>query len=51
MAYTVYEAWIILLQGTENRQLFFARKFEPVINQAIIDQVEEWLYGPYPSSE
>ncbi|XP_069701482.1 xylosyltransferase oxt [Periplaneta americana] len=38
------------LQGTENRQLFFARKFEPVINQAIIDQVEDWLYGPYPSN-
>ncbi|KAJ9592775.1 hypothetical protein L9F63_015553 [Diploptera punctata] len=38
------------LQGTENRQLFFARKFEPVINQAIIDQVEEWLYGSYPDN-
>ncbi|XP_066992776.2 xylosyltransferase oxt [Anabrus simplex] len=38
------------LQGTEGRQLFFARKFEPIINQAIVDQVEEWLYGPYPIS-
>lgn len=37
------------LQSTETKQLFFARKFEPVINQAIILQLEEWLYGPYPS--
>ncbi|XP_063241407.1 xylosyltransferase oxt [Bacillus rossius redtenbacheri] len=38
------------LQITENRQLFFARKFEPIINQGIINQLEEWLYGPYPSN-
>lgn len=38
------------IQGTESKQLFFARKFEPIINQAIILQVEEWLYGPSPSN-
>lgn len=37
------------IQGTENKHLFFARKFEPIINQAIILQVEEWLYGPSPA--
>lgn len=36
------------IQGTENKHLFFARKFEPIINQAIILQVEEWLHGPAP---
>lgn len=38
------------IQGTENKQLFFARKFEPIINQAIILQVEEWLFGPTPAN-
>lgn len=37
------------LQATEAKQLFFARKFEPIINQAVILQLEEWLFGPYPS--
>lgn len=37
------------LQGTEHKMLFFARKFEPIINQAIILQLEEWLFGPYTS--
>ncbi|XP_075164443.1 xylosyltransferase oxt [Haematobia irritans] len=37
------------LQNTESKMLFFARKFEPIINQAIILKLEEWLYGPYPS--
>nr|CAD7569959.1 unnamed protein product [Timema californicum] len=36
------------LQGTEGRQLFFARKFEPIVNQAVIHQLEERLYGLYP---
>ncbi|GAB0096267.1 Xylosyltransferase oxt [Sergentomyia squamirostris] len=35
------------LQATEAKQLFFARKFEPIVNQAIILQLEEWLFGPY----
>ncbi|KAG8253079.1 Xylosyltransferase 2 [Homalodisca vitripennis] len=43
------EDWM-RLQGTEPRSLFFARKFEPIINQEIIFQLEEWLYGPYPSN-
>lgn len=33
------------IQNTETRQLFFARKFEPIVNQAVILQVEQWLYG------
>ncbi|XP_067645033.1 xylosyltransferase oxt [Eurosta solidaginis] len=35
------------LQGTENKMLFFARKFEPIINQAVLLQLEEWLYGAH----
>uniref|UniRef100_A0A1B0CFL8 protein xylosyltransferase n=1 Tax=Lutzomyia longipalpis TaxID=7200 RepID=A0A1B0CFL8_LUTLO len=37
------------LQATEAKQLFFARKFEPIVNQGIIVQLEEWLFGPYPA--
>uniref|UniRef100_W8C4M3 protein xylosyltransferase n=1 Tax=Ceratitis capitata TaxID=7213 RepID=W8C4M3_CERCA len=33
------------LQGTENKMLFFARKFEPIINQAVLVQLEQWLFG------
>lgn len=40
--------WLRLL-ATENKQLFFARKFEPIINQAVILKLEEWMLGPYPS--
>lgn len=36
------------LQGTEQKQLFFGRKFEPVVNQLVILQLEEWIFGPYP---
>lgn len=42
------EDWPRLL-STESKQLFFARKFEPIVNQAIILHLEEWLIGPYPS--
>lgn len=38
------------LQNTENRQLFFARKFEPIINQAVILQLEQWLFGTEPKN-
>lgn len=38
------EDWQRLLQ-TEGKQVFFARKFEPVINQAVILKLESWLYG------
>lgn len=43
------EDWPRLL-ATESKQLFFARKFEPIVNQAIILQLEEWLIGPYPEN-
>ncbi|KAG5670975.1 hypothetical protein PVAND_001203 [Polypedilum vanderplanki] len=36
------------LQATEHKQLFFGRKFEPVVNQLVILQLEEWMNGPYP---
>lgn len=42
------EDWPRLL-ATETKQLFFARKFEPIVNQAIILRLEEWIIGPYPS--
>nr|XP_045618170.1 xylosyltransferase oxt-like [Procambarus clarkii] len=38
------------LEASTSRNLFFARKFEPVISQAIINQVDAWLYTPYYSS-
>ncbi|KRT81296.1 hypothetical protein AMK59_5714, partial [Oryctes borbonicus] len=38
------EDWL-RIQNTELRQLFFARKFEPIINQAVILKLEQWLYG------
>lgn len=33
------------IQNTESRQLFFARKFEPIVSQSIILQLEMWLYS------
>lgn len=42
------EDWPRLL-STESKQLFFARKFEPIVNQAIVLHLEEWLIGPYPA--
>lgn len=38
---------IFIFQSTENKSLFFARKFDPTVNQQIINNVEEWLYGHY----
>lgn len=38
------------LEGTEPKAIFFARKFEPVINHAVIIQLEEWVYGVYPEN-
>lgn len=37
------EDWL-RIQNTENRLLFFARKFEPIINQAVIRHLELWLF-------
>lgn len=33
------------LEGTEAKQLFFARKFEPIISQAALQRLEEWMFG------
>lgn len=32
------------IKNTADRNLFFARKFEPIIDQRIIDRTEEWIY-------
>ncbi|XP_012268134.2 xylosyltransferase oxt [Athalia rosae] len=32
------------IRNTADRNLFFARKFEPTIDQRIIDRTEEWIY-------
>uniref|UniRef100_A0A182Y7V1 protein xylosyltransferase n=1 Tax=Anopheles stephensi TaxID=30069 RepID=A0A182Y7V1_ANOST len=37
------------LQATQHKKLFFARKFEAMVNQAIVLQLEEWIFGPYPA--
>ena len=29
--------------GTARKQLFFGRKFEPVISQSVLDQVDLWI--------
>ncbi|XP_055620367.1 xylosyltransferase oxt isoform X2 [Toxorhynchites rutilus septentrionalis] len=42
------EDWV-KLYGTESKQFYFARKFEPIINQEVILQLEEWVHGPYPA--
>lgn len=31
------------LEGTEVKQLFFGRKFESIINQAVVQKLEEWM--------
>lgn len=36
------EDWL-RIQNTQDRQLFFARKFEPIINQEIINRVEQYI--------
>lgn len=43
-------SWEFFFQATSTSQLFFARKFEAIINQAIINKVEEWVYGPPSNS-
>ncbi|XP_058054885.1 xylosyltransferase oxt [Anopheles bellator] len=35
------------LHGSQQKKLFFARKFEAMVNQAIVLQLEEWIFGPY----
>uniref|UniRef100_A0A182LRE1 protein xylosyltransferase n=1 Tax=Anopheles culicifacies TaxID=139723 RepID=A0A182LRE1_9DIPT len=37
------------LQASQHKKLFFARKFEAAVNQAIVLQLEEWIFGPYPA--
>ncbi|VVC31413.1 Hypothetical protein CINCED_3A008702 [Cinara cedri] len=37
------------IKNTEKKQVYFARKFEPIINLSIIDTLEVWLYGEYPA--
>ncbi|XP_053673319.1 xylosyltransferase oxt [Anopheles nili] len=37
------------VQASQHKKLFFARKFEAMVNQAIVLQLEEWIFGPYPA--
>uniref|UniRef100_A0A182XMH0 protein xylosyltransferase n=1 Tax=Anopheles quadriannulatus TaxID=34691 RepID=A0A182XMH0_ANOQN len=37
------------LQASQHKKLFFGRKFEAMVNQAIVLQLEEWMFGPYPA--
>ncbi|GAB6027222.1 hypothetical protein CHUAL_001512 [Chamberlinius hualienensis] len=39
------------LKNSRGNPLYFARKFEPIINQVIIDQLENWLFGPRPENQ
>ncbi|XP_001949441.1 xylosyltransferase oxt [Acyrthosiphon pisum] len=43
-----YDDWN-RIKNTEKKQVYFARKFEPIINLSIIDTLEVWLYGEYPA--
>lgn len=36
-----------MLQSTMNKSLFFARKFDPTVSQAVINNIQERLYGRY----
>ncbi|CAG9858898.1 unnamed protein product [Phyllotreta striolata] len=33
------------IQNTLSKRVYFARKFEPIINQAVVLKLELWLYG------
>ena len=39
------------LEATKPKQLFFARKFEPVVHQEIINRVDDWLELPVGEEE
>jgi protein xylosyltransferase len=38
------EDWL-KLEGTKARQLFFARKFEAIVHQGVVNRVEAWVEG------
>lgn len=33
------------LEGSEPKMLFFARKFEPIINQEVLNKLDHWIFG------
>ena len=37
--------------STRSRNLFFARKFEAIVNQGVINKLDAWLYGNYRNGE
>jgi len=39
------------IEATHTRQLFFARKFEPIIHNQILDRIDVWLNLSLPESE
>ncbi len=34
-----------------NEQIFFARKFDPLINQQIINQIDQMIFGMYTTGD
>jgi protein xylosyltransferase len=34
------------LEATQSKQLFFARKFEPIVHQEILNRIDDWLDLP-----
>lgn len=41
---------ITRLMATRPKQLYFARKFEPIVDQTVVNRLDEWLYGAYPTN-
>ena len=42
---------IIILQRHENKAIFFARKFEPIVNQDIINSMDINMFGKEMTGE
>ncbi|XKL63892.1 hypothetical protein PGB90_006256 [Kerria lacca] len=44
---TVFKYSLLPAESTMNKSLFFARKFDPTVSQAVINNIQERLYGRY----
>ena len=42
---SVHACSLCLLQRTHDRPIFFARKFEAIVNQEVISEVEKYISG------
>ena len=38
-------------QINENQPTYFARKFEAIVNQEVINELDSYLFGSYPKGE